>query len=262
MPYTESFDGNKIYYEIKGEGFPLVFLPCVGARLEYWKYQEPLGSKYKLILIDVAGHGKSENNRKNFTYQSLAKDVLAVIDEEKLQEVIIVGHSFGGPIALEAAIIAPDKIKGIITADSLMPLTPYYASKATDEEITEAMKDYEGNYKEQYDGLLYRMMSNIKDEKLKEWVISVAGYDQVNSKDLRNMVLQMLLSDYHESIDKVSCPIKYIIRRIANPEYLEIVLKEQKDARIIENVGHLMNIEDPETFNKYIDELVQEQLKN
>ena len=135
MPFAESFDGNKIYYEIKGNGTPLIFLPCVGAKLEYWKYQEPLADKFQLIMIDTVGVGKSDKNRKEFSYPSLARDVIAVIEKERLEKPIIVGHSFGGVIAIEIGAMLKEKLKGIICVDSLMPLTSYYASVATPEEI-------------------------------------------------------------------------------------------------------------------------------
>ena len=252
MPYVNSFDGNKIYYEIKGEGIPIILLPCVGASLEYWKYQEPLSAKYKIVLIDVAGHGKSENNRKEFTYQSLAKDVLAVIKKEKFKEVVFVGHSFGACIALEASVLLQNKSLGIISIDSLMPLSAYYARKATEEEITEVKKEYEGDYRENYDGLLRRMMGDRFTEEQKEWVISVAGYDQVNPNNLWNMVKQMLLYDYHESINKITCPIKYILRGTYSSEYMKVLLDEQIGAQLINDVSHLMNIEKPDEFNELI----------
>ena len=110
MPFAQSFDGNNIYYEIEGQGQSIIFLPCVGARLEYWKYQKPLAEKYKLIFIDTAGVGRSDKNRKEYTYLSLAKDVIAVIEKEQLMNPIIVGHSFGGVVALEVAAFLKEKI--------------------------------------------------------------------------------------------------------------------------------------------------------
>jgi len=257
MPFAQSFDGNNIYYEIEGQGQSIIFLPCVGARLEYWKYQKPLAEKYKLIFIDTAGVGRSDKNRKEYTYLSLAKDVIAVIEKEQLMNPIIVGHSFGGVVALEVAAFLKEKIRGIITVDSLMPLTAYYAKKATAEEMEEELKNYEGHYQEYYDGLVYRMLTDNLDEETKQWVLSVAGYRQIDSAILRDMVRQMLLHDYHEVLPKVTCQIKYIIRRY-NPEYLDVIIKEQKNARIMDNVGHLMNIEDPVIFNKILNELVSE----
>ncbi|MHA1212684.1 MAG: alpha/beta fold hydrolase, partial [Candidatus Heimdallarchaeota archaeon] len=157
MPYVESFDGSNIYYEMKGEGTPIILLPCVGATLDYWKYQEPLSTKYNLVSIDTAGVGKSDKSRKEYPYSSLAQDVKAVIDKEQLEKVIIVGHSFGGVIALETAIILQEKIAGIIVIDSLIPKTEYYGLKATEEQIAEEMKFYEGNYQDNYDNLLRNM---------------------------------------------------------------------------------------------------------
>jgi len=259
MPFVKSFDDIEIYYEIKGKGIPVIMLPCVGASLEFWKYQEPLSTKYKLVLIDVAGHGKSGRSREIHDYPSLAKDVIAVIEKEKLNEVVIVGHSFGGVVAYEAALLLPQNVlKGLITIDSLMPLTNYYASVATDEEIAEEMKEYEGNYKENYDSLLHRIMGDRVDKETMDWFVSIAGYDQIGPDILRDMVKQMLLHDYHPIVEKVSCPKKYILRGLLNPEYKEIVLKEQKGARVIADVVHMMNIEKPDEFNRVVDELIQE----
>lgn len=132
MPYTKSFDGTKIYYEIKGEGIPLVLLPSCGVTLDYWKFQSPLALKYKLVLIDVAGVGKSERTRKEYTYPSLAEDVKAVIEKEQLKNIVILGLGMGGTIALEAAVLLKDKMLGIISVDSLLPGTVYYGKKAKD----------------------------------------------------------------------------------------------------------------------------------
>ncbi|MHA1355656.1 MAG: alpha/beta fold hydrolase [Candidatus Heimdallarchaeota archaeon] len=211
------------------------------------------------MCSDVAGHGKSGRSREIHDYPSLAKDVIAVIEKEKLNEVVIVGHSFGGVVAYEAALLLPQNVlKGLITIDSLMPLTNYYASVATDEEIAEEMKEYEGNYKENYDSLLHRIMGDRVDKETMDWFVSIAGYDQIGPDILRDMVKQMLLHDYHPIVEKVSCPKKYILRGLLNPEYKEIVLKEQKGARVIADVEHMMNIEKPDEFNRVVDELIQE----
>lgn len=255
MAFVTSFDGNKIYYEIVGEGQPIVFLSCVGAGVDFWRYQKTLSSKYKIILIDTAGFGKSDKNRIKYTYSSLAQDVKAVIDKEKLMEVIIVGHSFGGVIAVETAAILKEKIKGIIAIDSMIPYTIYYGSKATTEQITEIMKEYEGNYKQNYDDLLRGMLGNRVNEEIKEWVISIAGYDANDPLILKDMVLTMLEHDYHEIISEVSCPIQYILR--GSQSRVEEIKKEQKNAIIIDDVGHLMNIEQPETFNEIIEKIIQ-----
>ncbi|MFW9921911.1 MAG: alpha/beta fold hydrolase [Candidatus Thorarchaeota archaeon] len=256
MPFAESFDGNKIFYEISGEGQPIIFLSCVGAGVDFWKYQKPLSSKYKLFLIDTAGYGKSDKNRGKYTYSSFAQDVKAVIKKEKLQEVILVGHSFGGIIAIETAILLKEKIKGIIAIDSMIPYTVYYGRKATEEEITEVMKEYDGDYKNNYDNLIRGMLGDRVDEETKEWVVSIAGYDANDPMILKDMILTMLEHDYHEIISQVSCPIQYILRSLQSR--IDEIKNEQKNAIIIDNVGHLMNIEQPQIFNEIIEKIIQQ----
>ena len=68
----------------------------------------------------------------------------------------------------------------------------------------------------------------------------------------------MLLHDYHTIVNKVVCPKKYLLRGLLNLEYKEVVLKEQKGARVIADAGHMMNIEKPDEFNRVVDDLIQE----
>ncbi len=256
MPKVKSFDDVDIFYEIKGKGIPLVLLGSCGVTSDYWKYQIPLSTKYKLVMIEVAGVGKSSRNREKYTYPSLGQDVKAVIDKEQLDKIIILGHGMGGAIALEATILLNEKVLGIISVESLIPHSVYYGKKATEKEIAEVMKDYEGNYKAYYDNLLRNMLGDRVSQDVKERVISIAGYEVNNPDILREIVRIMLPHDYHEIINQVKCPIKYVLQ--AGYKAIEPVMKEQSQARFIENVGHLVNIEDPKTFNQIIDEIIQE----
>ena len=212
-------------------------------------------------MIDVAGIGKSGKSRIDYNFHSLAKDVKAVIDKKHLKKCVLLGHAMGGIVALETAIILKKQILGLIIAESLSPLSDYYARKVPEKEISQIMKDYEGNYQNYYDNLLRKMFGNKVSSELVEWYISVAGYGQFDSKILRKMVRNMLLYDYHDYIDLVSCPIKYIIQGLYSPEYLAIITREQKNARIMKNIGHLVNVEDPEKFNQIVDEYMQELVK-
>ena len=260
MPYVKSFDDTKIYYEIIGEGIPLVLLPSCGVSLDVWKFQNSLAAKYKLVKIDVAGVGKSERTRKELTYPSLGEDIKAVIEKEQLEKVVILGLGMGGAIALEAALLLKEKMLGIISVDSLLPGTIYYGKKATEEEITEVMELYKGNYQEYYDNLLRDMLGDRVSPETVDWFVDIAGYERNDPVILRENVRIMLPHDYHNIIDQVSCPIKYLLR--GGYREVDYVLEEQKNARFIDNVGHNSNIEDPETFNRIVDELIQEIVEN
>jgi pimeloyl-ACP methyl ester carboxylesterase len=116
MTEIRSFDGLIIYFEVIGdETIPLVFVggwaSATGKLM--WQYQLPTTSIYKVILVDLAGHGKSSIDREFYTMQSFGKDVQSVIEYLDLHNVILIGHSMGGAVILETATLIPDRIRGI-----------------------------------------------------------------------------------------------------------------------------------------------------
>ncbi|MBN1330268.1 MAG: alpha/beta hydrolase [Candidatus Heimdallarchaeota archaeon] len=256
MSFVKSFDGTKIYYEKKGKGVPVILLPSCGVSSDFWKYQDPLGDKYLLIKLDIAGVGKSGRTRKEYSYTSFAQDIKAVVEKEKLKNIILLGHGQGAVIAIEAAILLQNIVKGIISVDSLIPHSMYYGKKATQKEIDEVMSYYSGNYQEYYDNLIRGMLGDRVIPEIVNWVVSIAGYEVNDPTILREIVRIMLYHDYHEFINKITCPIKYLLQGYYKKS-LDI-LAEQKDAKFMDNVGHMMNIENPKVFNQIVDEFITE----
>ncbi|QEE17522.2 alpha/beta fold hydrolase [Promethearchaeum syntrophicum] len=144
MNKCKSKDGTDIYYEVYGEGdITLCFVSGAGGILEHWKLQHSFAKQYKLVLPDIAGHGKSANTeRLKFTMQAFGEDIAAVIQAEDLQRVILIGWSMGGPIILEAARILKDRIIGIIGIDTFFPIQGSLYTKNSEEATKLIMKDF------------------------------------------------------------------------------------------------------------------------
>jgi pimeloyl-ACP methyl ester carboxylesterase len=116
-----SADGVHIEYHLYGSGEPAVVLihgwSCDG---NYWKEQiAPLKAKYTTVTVDLAGHGASGANRTDWSMGNFGEDVAAVVRQIHNQKVVLVGHSMGAPVALEAARRIGDRVIGIIAVDSL-----------------------------------------------------------------------------------------------------------------------------------------------
>jgi 3-oxoadipate enol-lactonase len=114
MPLLER-DGLSIYYEVSGSGLPLVlghgFL-CSG---DMWAPQlGPLAERYKVINIDLRGHGNSGLIDEAFDLYDLVDDILGVLDHLGIDRAVWAGLSIGGMVALRAAITAPDRVSGLI----------------------------------------------------------------------------------------------------------------------------------------------------
>ncbi|WP_374029481.1 alpha/beta fold hydrolase [Bdellovibrio bacteriovorus] len=100
----ESFDGTSIYYEVRGEGEPLVLVYGIACIINHWHHQvEYFTKKYKVITFDLRGHQKSAPVRdmNELTMDSLAKDVIGLMNHLGIDKAHFAGHSFGAPVILK-----------------------------------------------------------------------------------------------------------------------------------------------------------------
>lgn len=106
-----------LYYEVYGEGEPLILLHGNSGSIKDFYQQIPVLSKqYKVIAVDTRGQGKSKDtSRKDFTYKLFADDVKALADELKLDKINIAGWSDGGNTGLEFALKYPDRLNKLVT---------------------------------------------------------------------------------------------------------------------------------------------------
>ncbi len=91
---------NKLNHRVFGNGYPVVFLHGFLESSSMWSYLS-VGKGIQQILIDLPGHGKSELKSENISMVSVANDVLNLLNELKLKEYHLVGHSMGGYVGLE-----------------------------------------------------------------------------------------------------------------------------------------------------------------
>jgi pimeloyl-ACP methyl ester carboxylesterase len=87
---------------------------------EYWESQiKYFCNKYKVIAIDLPGFGRSGKNRSDWNFDEYAADVKAIIDQLKLKNVILIGHSMSGDIVLNVANKYPTAVIGLVGIDNL-----------------------------------------------------------------------------------------------------------------------------------------------
>ena len=114
--------GTKIFYQVVGNGLPLVMIP--GALASYKDffdcgYVSALKNKYKLILIDMRGFGKSSKPHQGneYSFKLMVEDIIAVLDDLEIDRCHIYGHSLGGWLVWGLAIFYPERLQSIIIAD-------------------------------------------------------------------------------------------------------------------------------------------------
>jgi pimeloyl-ACP methyl ester carboxylesterase len=110
-------DGVKIYYEIYGQGKPMVILHGNGGSIKARANLIPdFASHYKVIALDSRCHGKSDCPKGYLTYEQMASDVNGLLNHLKTDSAYIWGHSDGGIVGLLVAIHYPKKVKKLLAS--------------------------------------------------------------------------------------------------------------------------------------------------
>jgi pimeloyl-ACP methyl ester carboxylesterase len=123
--------GIKLYYEVYGQGSPLLFIHGNGGSLANFSNNIPYFSQYyKVIAVDSRAHGKSVDNNDSLSFEMMADDFNALLDSLHADSTYVIGWSDGGINGLLLAIRHPDKVKKLaITGANLWPdttgLTPF-----------------------------------------------------------------------------------------------------------------------------------------
>jgi pimeloyl-ACP methyl ester carboxylesterase len=118
--YFHSFDGTRLFYSVEGQGKPLIFCYGLVCSSLHWTYQiEHFKNHFQTIWFDYRGHQNSEipTDMKSLTIEALARDLLALMDELQLKDAVILGHSMGVNVVLEAYRMAPYRFAGLVLAN-------------------------------------------------------------------------------------------------------------------------------------------------
>ena len=127
--FAASADKIPIAFDVNGTGGRgLVFVHGWSCDRSYWAAQmRHFATTYRVVAVDLAGHGESGVGRGSWTMEAFGRDVAAVVDALGLRDVVLVGHSMGGDVVAEAAVPLRDRVRGLVWVDtysSLAEITP------------------------------------------------------------------------------------------------------------------------------------------
>ena len=124
--HTADYNGHKVHYQIEGAGSTtIVFIHGWSCDTEFWKYQTPaFTDDYRVILIDLPGHGKSDAPEMDYTLDAFADAVKTVLDDSGTEKAVIAGHSMGFAVAWRFAIKYPANTAGLCSVDGFFLRIP------------------------------------------------------------------------------------------------------------------------------------------
>lgn len=119
MPHALVDTGVNLYYHTSGHGHPVILISGLGADHTAWDFVLPyLHSHYQIITLDNRGSGRSDVPEQFYTTETMAADVIGLMDALQIKKAHIVGHSMGGAIAQHMALSYPERIGKLVLINS------------------------------------------------------------------------------------------------------------------------------------------------
>lgn len=252
---TISTDGIPLCYEVHGAGVPaLVFVHGWSCDRGYWNRQlDHFARKYQVVTLDLAGHGESGLGRKAWTMPAFGRDVVAVVEKLGLEQTVLVGHSMGGDVIVEAARLMPDRVAGLVWVDTYNTL-----GKPRDrEEVEKFMAPFRADFVTKVRKFVREMFVSSSDQALVDWVATDMS---AAPPEVAVLALEETITFDREiltGLRDLKVPIVAI-----NSDYwptdVEALQRYGVKVVLMSGVGHFLMMEDPGTFNRLLGEVIEE----
>jgi len=250
MPYTLR-NGVKTYYEVSGEGFPVVLMHANPFDRRMFVYQAAHFSTYfKVINIDLRGYGYSDKPAIPITVADLCEDVVAVCRQEGVREAIFAGVSVGGVMGLQLGLDHPEIFKALILVGcSSMPGDRYqsridgYMQQGVEKFHIQHLSDLVSKeFAQTRLGKYLLGMHTEMDSRLNAPAIAEI-FNALQHRDLtaRLAELKMPVLIMNGEFDNSLKRSQDMSTRIAGAEH-----------RTIAGAGHACCLEDPATFDEHV----------
>jgi pimeloyl-ACP methyl ester carboxylesterase len=207
-----------------------------------------------VVTIDLAGHGESGLARSQWTMGAFGEDVASVVRELDLQGVVLVGHSMGGPVVVEAARRLGERVAGIVGVDTFNDLSFAYS----EEEIREYVEAFQADFVETTKGIVRGMFLPESDPELATWIAEdMSSADPGVGLGALEQMIAWYDAESRAAFEEIPAPLR-LINSDYNPTNLEAAREYAPsiEAAFMSNVGHFVMMEDPETFNELLAEAV------
>ena len=227
----------KNYYIEKGHGDVIIFLHGNNGDGNYFFNQiEYFSEKYRVIALDTRGHGKTPRGTKSFTLTTFADDLYIFMKNMNIEKANIVGFSDGANIAMLFALKYPECVKALVlNGGNISPDGVEY-------ELQKSITD-------EYRALVLMPDKTDEQKRLEEMLSIMVNEPYIKPSELANIKARTF----------VVCGTYDLIKR----EHTELIYKSLPNAELlfIEG-GHLIATENPQTFNKAVEEFLKREQKN
>src|SRR5690606_1704452 len=249
-----------LHYEIIGNGKPVVLLHGYLENLKMWKkIADELSGKYRLIMVDLPGHGQSKSYGKIHTMEFMAEKLNEVLTEIGLEEAVFIGHSMGGYVALAFTEIFPEKVKALLLQNSTTLPDSDEKKEQRLKAVEAAHKNLDTLIKMSIPSLfaeqnLIKMKEEIETAKILARETGVTGVeaalrgmrerpDRTNLLDIFKGEIGIIIGKYDKAV---------------NPDELKKILPDKPNiSKIVLETGHMSHLEDIRGTMDFIEDFLE-----
>ena len=245
-------NGIKVYYEIYGEGKPLVLLHGAFYTIEmnWGQLISELSKTRKVIAIELQGHGHTPFSDRKFDLATLASDVEGVMNHLKVDSADVAGYSMGGSVAYQLTIQSPKRVRKLVIISST------YKSSGWMPEVTNAFKNMKPEFftntpmKAAYDAVA---PDKTKWTKFLEQMIAFAGVPfNMGDADIAKITSPVLLiSGDNDGLDKMELIKTYQL--LGGAVLADLVGMPKSQLAIVPSQGHVSLMMQTKTILGYLD---------
>jgi len=235
----------------------IIFIHGFPFNKEMWNMQiDALNEKFRVIAYDVRGHGNSWSGTDDFSIELFVKDLIGLLDTLEIEKTTLCGLSMGGYIALKAMENFPHRFDSLILCDT--------SCQADSPEVKEKrMKAIEGILENGVEKFANDSLKNFFAEEsfiVKKDVVAKVREIVINTTEKSIIKTLLALSRRNETCStlwKIKVPVLILVGeedKITPPEVAQFMHEEIYGSvmSVIENAGHLSNLENPYQFNKQL----------
>jgi pimeloyl-ACP methyl ester carboxylesterase len=236
-----------MYYEIHGEGEPILLIHGWGGTHEFWGAQvTELSKSFKVITCDLRGHGESDKaDPREYSIKLFANDLRMLLDKLGVEKLHVVGHSLGGVLAEQLVVESPERFETLVICDS--------PSRRAFSKLTMLLLRFVSRPSKKWlrrsRGLYYSQPTEENLNRLISW------YSKAGKPVIYNTARTLLDYTTPKELTSISIPtlIAYGEKSLFLKHGVEIhkMLLGSKFV-VVSNASHMMPIEQPEEFNKLV----------
>jgi arylsulfatase A len=252
--FVSSRDGVEVFYTAQGRGtVTLVFVHGWSCDLTYWEpHLKSFAEDYRVLAVDLAGHGRSGSQREEWSIAAFGDDVASVVRAAASEQVVLVGHSMGGPVVVEAARQLGARVAGIVVVDALRDVNRV----ATPEGFAAFSAELREDFRRGTEAWVRRVMFVPKSDPA---LVDRIARDMAAAPP--GIALQALESNYfwdaRAALKTLDVPLRAINSRERKTDERALTAAGAEVVWRLPDVGHFLMTEDPSGFRSLLDEALR-----